>query len=96
MATIITLEVPAKPGQGDALVAAFNKILPETRAYKGCQSVSVLQRADDTDNILLIEHWDTSEDHDAYSQWRRGSGTLGEIMELAAGRPVTTEYNDVS
>jgi quinol monooxygenase YgiN len=96
MATIITLEVPAKPGQGDALVAAFNKILPETRDYKGCQSVTVLQGTENPDSIVLIEHWDSSEDHDAYSQWRRGSDTLGEIMELAAGRPVTTEYNDVS
>ncbi|WP_051342017.1 putative quinol monooxygenase [Pseudonocardia spinosispora] len=96
MATIITLEVPAQPGKGDELVAAFNKILPDTRAYKGCQSVTVLQRADDKDKIVLVETWDSEEDHNAYSVWRRDSGTLGDIMGLAAGRPVNTVYNDVS
>lgn len=96
MATIITIEVPAKPGQGDAFVAAFNKILPVTRGYKGCQSVTILQRADDKDSILLVEHWDSEEDHNAYKVWRRDSGTLGEILELAAGPPVSTVYNDVS
>ena len=95
MATTVLLEVPAKPGQGDALAAAFNKILPDTRKYQGCQGVTLHQKADDPDAVLLVEQWDSAEDHQAYSVWRRDSGTLGSVMELAGGRPEVRVYNNV-
>jgi hypothetical protein len=82
MATTVVLEMSAELGQGDALVAAFNEILPATREFKGCQGVTVHQRADDPDSLMLIEHWASPEDHLAYGAWRKDSGTLGGVMGL--------------
>lgn len=42
MAVRVILEVRAKPGTGDEVVAFFGSILPETRAYEGCTSVDTL------------------------------------------------------
>ena len=36
MAVRVILEVQAKPGTGDELVAFFRSILADTRAYEGC------------------------------------------------------------
>lgn len=94
MATTVILEVPAQPGKGGDLIKAFDDILPATREFKGCNGVTVHQKADDPDSLLLIERWDSAEDHAAYGEWRKNSGTLGPVMGLAAGRPVTTVYTD--
>ncbi|HTK64196.1 MAG TPA: antibiotic biosynthesis monooxygenase family protein [Pseudonocardia sp.] len=96
MAVTVVLQVPAQPGKGAELAKSFEDILPDTRAYKGCNGVTVHEDASDPDKLILIEHWDSAEDHTAYSNWRKDSGTLGGVMGLAAGRPVTTVYNDLS
>ncbi len=96
MATTVVLSMSAKPGQGAALAAAFEEILPDTRAYQGCNGVTVHQNAGDSDGLILIEHWDSAEDHASYSNWRKDSGTLGPVMGLAGGRPDTTIYHDLS
>jgi quinol monooxygenase YgiN len=95
VATTVLLELSAEPGQGDALIKAFADVLPDTRAFKGCQSVTVHQSAADPDSLVLIEKWDSAEDHQAYSLWRKDSGTLGGVMGLAGGRPETKILNDV-
>ena len=53
MAVRVILEVKAKPGTGDEVVAFFRSILPETRNYEGCTRVETLQNSDDADNVLL-------------------------------------------
>ena len=95
MAVTVVLQVPAQPGKGAELAKTFEDILPDTRAYQGCNGVTVHADASDPDKLTLIEHWDSAEDHASYSNWRKDSGTLGAVMGLAAGRPVTTIYNDL-
>ena len=64
MAVRVILEVKAKPGTGDELVALFRSILPETRAYEGCTSVDTLQNSDDADNVVVVEVWDSREQYE--------------------------------
>ena len=54
MAVRVILEVKAKPGTGDEVVAFFRSILPETRAYEGCTRVETLQNSADADNVILL------------------------------------------
>ena len=51
MAARVILDVRAKPGTGDELVAFFRSILPETRTHDGCISVETLQNSDDADHV---------------------------------------------
>jgi heme-degrading monooxygenase HmoA len=96
VAITAVLTMKAQPGKGAALAAAFEEILPDTRKYQGCNGVTVHQSASDPDALALIEHWDSAEDHQSYSLWRKDSGTLGGVMGLAGGRPETAIYNDLS
>ena len=66
MAVRVILEVQAKPGTGDEVVAFFRSILPETRAYEGCTSVDALQNSDDADNMVVVEVWDSHEQYKEY------------------------------
>ncbi|MCY4641770.1 MAG: antibiotic biosynthesis monooxygenase [Gammaproteobacteria bacterium] len=61
MAVKVILEVQTKPGTGDELVALLRSILPETRAYEGCTGADALQNSDDSDNVAVVETWDSRE-----------------------------------
>ena len=87
MAAKVILDVKAKPGTGDELMAFFRSILPETRAYEGCTSVDTLQNSEDADNVVLVEEWDSRERYENYLAWQRERGTTGRLMELLAEPP---------
>ena len=59
MACIVILEVTAKKGTGLQLVETFRALLPDTRNKDGCQSVEVTTNLDNSDNLVLVEHWAT-------------------------------------
>ena len=87
MAVRVILEVKAKPGTGDEVVAFFRSIMPETRAYEGCTSVDTLQNSDDADNVVLVEEWETREQYENYLAWRREMGVSDRLMQMLAEPP---------
>ena len=87
MAVRVILDVRAKPGNGDQVVAFFRSILPETRAYEGCSSVETLQNRDDADNVMLVEVWDSHEHYSKYLAWQRERGTSKRLMEVLSEPP---------
>ena len=93
MATRVILEVNAKSGTGDELVAFFRSILPETRAHEGCTSVEVLQNSDDADNVVLVEDWETREQYEQYLAWQRERGTSDRLMGALAEPPIIRHFD---
>ena len=93
MAVSVILEVKAKPGTGDELVAFFRSILPETRAFEGCTSVETLQNSDDADNVVLVEMWEDREQYEKYLAWRRERGTTDRLMEALAEPPSIRHFD---
>ena len=93
MAVRVILEVRAKPGTGDELVAFFRSILSETRAYEGCTSVDTLQNRDDADNVLLVEEWESHEQYDNYLAWQRDRGTSDRLKQALAEPPVIRHFD---
>ena len=93
MAVRVILEVKAKPGTGDELVAFFGSILAETRAYEGCTSVDTLRNRDDADNVLLVEEWESHEQYDNYLAWQRDRGTSDRLKAALAEPPVIRHYD---
>ena len=87
MAVRVLLEVRAKPGTGNELVAYLRTILPETRAYEGCLGADMLQNRDDADNLVLVETWETREQYEKYLAWRRGRGDSDRLKEGLAEPP---------
>ena len=93
MAVRVILEVKAKPGTGDELVAFFRSILPETRAYEGCTSVDALQNSDDADSVVVVEEWETHEQYENYLAWQRERGTSDRLKQALAEPPSIRHFD---
>ncbi len=93
MAVKVILEVKAKPGTGDELVAFFRSILPDTRAHDGCISVETLQNSDDADQVVVVEAWESRGQYETYLAWQRDRGTSARLMEGLAGPPSIRHFD---
>ena len=93
MAARVILDVRAKPGTGDDLIAFFRSILPDTRAYEGCTSVEALQNSDDADNMVVVEVWETRAQYEEYLAWQRERGTSDRLKEALAEPPYIRHFN---
>ncbi|MDP7642977.1 MAG: putative quinol monooxygenase [Alphaproteobacteria bacterium] len=95
MAVTVILEVKAKAGTGDDLLATFREIFPETRGYDGCIALDTYRNQDDPDVIVLIEKWRSRGQYEKYLGWRQDSGTFGRVAEGFAGAP-SIRYFDLT
>jgi quinol monooxygenase YgiN len=90
MDTLI-LTFPCKPGSGQVLLGAFKTALTETRAFKGCISVTTYTSATNPDDIVLVEEWDNKTSQANYMQWRTDTGMPEQLGPLLAG-PLQEEW----
>ncbi len=94
MSIILAITVPAVEGRRDDLVAAFNAVLADTRAFDGCISVDILLATESPNDLVLLEEWESSEHYDKYRQWRAESGTsVLNGSGLTSGTPSTVYYS---
>jgi quinol monooxygenase YgiN len=56
---VVLLEIQVKPEAIDEMKAFLQRILPDTRAYDGCQGVDIYSNLDDTGNRVFYERWDS-------------------------------------
>lgn len=94
MAVRVILEVKAKPGTGDEVVAFFGSILPETRAYEGCTSIDTLQNSEDPGNVV-VEVWDSRGQYEKYLAWQRERG-VSDRLKQALAEPPSIRHFDVT
>ena len=87
MATTVILEVKAKPGTGNDVVATFKSILGDTRAYDGCQGVDVYQSSDEPEVVILVEKWDSRGQYEKYLGWRQETGFVDQLVAALDGPP---------
>lgn len=95
MAVMVLLDVQAKAGMGDDLVATFTAVLPDTRTFEGFLDVVVHQNQDDKDNLLLVERWVTRAAFEKYFGWRQETGVLDQLVAACAGPP-SIRYYDIT
>lgn len=82
---IVNIAFTAAPGKRDELVDKLISIIPDTRAFDGCNSITFTESQETPGALLLIEDWDSHEAYDAYKSWRRESGTSvlsGDLVDL--------------
>jgi quinol monooxygenase YgiN len=81
------MELNIKEGRYDDFLDFMTKILPGTRAYKGCVSIEFVRNQDNASHILVLEKWNSREDYEKYLTWRMKSGTASQIGKMIAGEP---------
>ena len=96
MSVLVTLEANLK---GDDEFAKFEQmgrdLLPDTRAYEGCEGITIHRNMDDPTNVVLVEHWTSREHYEKYLAWRDETGVLAQLGELLTGPPNIRFYDIV-
>ena len=92
MSVMVTLEMPVKPDMLDDYLNILKEALVETRAYKGCKSVTTLVDQE-TSSVVLVEEWDSVEDQQAYITWRTETGLIDAVSPFMQGELVTRTYD---
>ena len=95
MSILVLLEIEAKEGKADEMIAVLGRSLVDTRARQGCESVTVHRDHDKPNTVLLVERWATREDDDAYRAWRAGDGAVPEMGPLVAGGRAVRYFDNV-
>lgn len=94
MSVILTVLFPTKAEASDDFYKTLVSVLPETRAYEGCISVTAHRDLDDAAQVFLIEEWETREHHANYMKWRAETGLLDAIGPMLAGEPIISAYSN--
>ena len=95
MSIVTVLEISAREGKVEELKAILKQNLGDTRARPGCESVTVHQDQANANAIVLIEHWASRADDEAYRAWRAGPGAIDGLGSLVAGPPSIRYFDDV-
>ena len=86
MSVMVTAEFKLKSETAEAVIQTMTDILPDTRAYDGCQSVESYYETE-TYSLLLIEIWESSEHQQKYLGWRVETGLVEKVGEMLAAAP---------
>ena len=87
MSVLVLLEAPVKSEDTSNMKSYMAEILPDTRAYDGCQGVDVYFNMEDSGNMVLVEYWDSRAHYEKYVGWRTETGVMDKIGAMLAGPP---------
>ena len=92
MAVISVLDFRFNSDTVEDALKAVHSMLKETRQFKGCERVDVVQDVDDPAHIQFIERWQSRADDQAYRAWRAGagSGSGAELGQYLSAAPTVT------
>jgi quinol monooxygenase YgiN len=95
MSTVVLLEMQVKPEAVNEVKAMLKQLLPETRAYTGCQGLDIYSNLDDGGNLVFYERWDSRDHYQKYLAWRTETGVLDKLSAKLAGPPKIRYYERV-
>src|ERR1700729_2991869 len=92
MAVTVLLELRFKPDEVAAGRELMGRTLQDTRAFDGNLQTEMLFDADDKEQWIIYEVWDSVEHDEAYRACRAGEGKATQLPPLLAAPPVKTRY----
>jgi len=95
MSVIVLLEMQIKPEAVEEIKSLLKKMLPDTRAYDGCQGIDIYGNTDDSGNLIFHERWNSRKDYENYTAWRRESGSMDQMGAILAGTPSIRYYERI-
>ena len=93
MSVVVTYELEAKEGEIEKMKQLLVEILPDTRAFAGCNSVIAYVDQDSRNITYMIEDWDSRADYEKYTAWRIEVNSAEKFAPFVAGPP-TIRYFD--
>ena len=95
MSVVVILEVNVRPESAEDMNTMMKEALPDTRAFAGCQDVTVHSNLDDPNNFVVFGHWDSKDHYEKYQAWRAETGFHEKLMSALSGEPRIRYYNQV-
>jgi quinol monooxygenase YgiN len=96
MSILYILELTIEPDKVDEYLAQFPGVLPDTRAFDGCEEITVHQNEEDPTDVVLLERWASKEHHQKYMAWRQERGDMERLSQGLAGPPKTRYFLDLN
>ena len=96
MSVIVLLEMQVKPEAVNEVKAMLKKLLPDTRAYAGCQGIDIYGNLDDTGNLVFYERWDSRDHYQKYLAWRTETGTVDQLSAKLTAPPSIRYFERVN
>ena len=87
MSVLVVLEAPVRPEEVVHMKSYLAEILPESRAYEGCQPMDVYFNTEADGNMVVLERWDSRPQHEKYLGWRTETGVMDKLGAMLAGPP---------
>jgi quinol monooxygenase YgiN len=87
MSVLVLFELQVKPDNISNMKLYMAEILPDTRAYDGCQRIDVYFNTEDAGSMVVVEYWDSRAHHEKYRAWRDGTGFRDRVQAMLAGPP---------
>ena len=87
MSVIVLLEMQVKPDAVDEMKSSLKKMLPDSRAFDGCQSIDIDGNTEDAGKLIFYERWESRKHHESYMAWRREAGAMDQTATMWVGTP---------
>ena len=87
MKIMVKFEMVAKSEDVDKIRLFFERILPDTRKYEGCEGAIISRMSEQPDKFILIEYWESNELFQNYMKWRTEIGDFNEFGSMLAAEP---------
>jgi len=87
MSVTVLLEMQVKPDAVGEMKSILKKMLPDSRAFDGCQSIDIYGNTEDSGNLVFYERWESRKHHESYMAWRREAGTMDQTAAMLVGTP---------
>lgn len=84
---IVKLQLTLVPQAIDAFLAGLPAMVKDTSAMKGFRDLRACRDPHNPDVLVLIEEWDSAEDHAAYMAWRAARPEAADVAKLFAAPP---------
>ena len=85
MAVTNVTKVTVKPERLDEFKTYYKTLLPDTRAYDGCQQLEVYEDQDEPGNLFFVHRWDSQEHYQKYYAWCTATGVTEVVKPFLVG-----------
>ena len=84
---IATVTWSLKPELAVACVETLRAMFPVTRTHPGFRNIRLLRSETDANELILIQEWDSVQDHQNYMRFRAERGDIDRLMAMTVGPP---------
>ena len=95
MKIMVKFEMVAKSEDVDNMRLFFERILPDTRKYDGCEGAILSRLSEQPDKFVLIEYWESNDHFQNYMKWRTEIGDFAKFGTMLAAEPDTQIFEVV-